>query len=64
MERRANIYVAGAETLIGAAIVRELERQGYMNIIGGSEQAPDLTDAALAGASLHGAYLDNARGLR
>ena len=46
MEKYAKIYVAGGQTLIGAAILRELERQGYMNIGGGPGEAPDLTDAA------------------
>ena len=46
MERRATILVAGAETLIGAAIVRELDRQGYVNVVAGPGREPDLTDAA------------------
>lgn len=46
MEKRAKIYVAGGHTLIGAAILRELERQGYMSIVGRPEEEPELTDAA------------------
>jgi GDP-L-fucose synthase len=38
------IYIAGAATLIGAALVRELARQGYRDVIGTPE--PELTDAA------------------
>lgn len=45
MERNSTIYVAGGQTLIGAAILRQMERQGYIiNIIGKSGEEPDLTD--------------------
>lgn len=43
MDQHSRIYVAGQNTLIGTAILRELERQGYRNVIGGQE--PELTDA-------------------
>lgn len=33
MEKDAKIYVAGHQGMVGSAIVRELRRQGYMNII-------------------------------
>ena len=33
MEKNAKIYVAGHRGMVGSAIVRELERQGYTNII-------------------------------
>lgn len=46
MEKRARIYVPGTDTLIGAAIVRELKREGYSNIVGRPSEEPDLTDAA------------------
>ncbi len=45
MEKQARIYVAGGQTLIGAAILRELERQGYVNIVGRRGEEPELTDA-------------------
>lgn len=45
MEKQAKIYVAGGQTLIGAALLRELERQGYTNIVGRAREEPDLTDA-------------------
>lgn len=45
MEKHGKICVVGGETLIGAAILRELERQGYMNLVGRSEGDPELTDA-------------------
>lgn len=47
MGKNDRIYVAGGRTLIGAAILRELERQGYSNIVGRPGEEPDLTDAAL-----------------
>lgn len=46
MEKQARIYVAGSQTLIGLAILRDLERQGYQNIVGSAEEEPDLTDGA------------------
>jgi len=46
MEKHARIYVAGGQTPIGAAILRELERQGYMNIVGRPGEESELTDAA------------------
>ena len=33
MDKNAKIYVAGHRGMVGSAIVRELERQGYTNII-------------------------------
>lgn len=45
MEKNYRIYVAGGQTLIGAAILRQLERQGYINIVGKPGEEPDLTDA-------------------
>lgn len=44
MEKKSKLYVAGGQTLIGAAILRQLERQGYLNIIGKPGEEPDLTD--------------------
>jgi GDP-L-fucose synthase len=38
--------VAGGETLIGAALLTELERQGYQTIIGRPGEEPDLTNPA------------------
>lgn len=46
MEKHAKIYVAGTQTLTGAAILRELDRQGYNNIVGRARKEPCLTDAA------------------
>ena len=33
MDKNAKIYVAGHRGMVGSAIVRELERQGYTNIV-------------------------------
>lgn len=45
MEKQAKIYVAGGQELIGAAILRQLERQGYTNLVGRPGDEPDLSDA-------------------
>lgn len=45
VDTRARIYVAGGKTLLGAAIRRELERQGYVNLVGAPGEEPDLADA-------------------
>ncbi len=44
MEKEAKIYVAGHRGMVGSAIVRELERQGYHNIITRTHAQLDLTD--------------------
>ena len=33
MEKNSKIYVAGHRGMVGSAIVRELQRQGYTNIV-------------------------------
>ena len=43
MEKDARIYVAGHRGMVGSAIVRELERQGYTNILTRTHKALDLT---------------------
>ena len=45
MDKNAKIFVAGRGTLIGAALLRELRRQGCANVIDPRAE-PDLTDAA------------------
>jgi GDP-L-fucose synthase len=45
LEKDSKVYVAGEQTLIGAAILRQLERQGYTNIVGKVGEEPELTDA-------------------
>lgn len=43
MEKNAKIYVAGHRGMVGSAIVRELQRQGYKNIITRTHKELDLT---------------------
>lgn len=44
MEKESKIYVAGHRGMVGSAIVRELRRQGYDNIITRTHSELDLTD--------------------
>lgn len=44
MEKTAKIYVAGHRGMVGSAIVRELVRQGYTNIVTRTHAQLDLTD--------------------
>lgn len=43
MEKNAKIYVAGHRGMVGSAIVRELNKQGYNNIITRTHKELDLT---------------------
>lgn len=42
MKKESKIYVAGHNGMVGSAIIRELKRQGYGNIITRTHQALDL----------------------
>lgn len=44
MEKNSKIYVAGHRGMVGSAIVRRLEKEGYSNIITRSHSELDLTD--------------------
>jgi len=44
MKKNAKIYVAGHNGLVGSALVRQLEKQGYENILCRTRQKVDLTD--------------------
>ncbi|TGL90222.1 GDP-L-fucose synthase [Leptospira congkakensis] len=44
MNKNSKIYVAGHRGLVGSALVRVLERQGYSNVIGRSRTELDLTN--------------------
>lgn len=46
VEKNAKIYVAGHRGMVGSAIVRELQRQGYTNIITRTHSELDLTNQA------------------
>ena len=43
MLKDSKIYVAGHRGMVGSAIVRELQRQGYTNIITRTHAQLDLT---------------------
>lgn len=45
MDRRTRVYVAGGATLLGAALLRELRRQGYNTLLAADGREPDLIDA-------------------
>ena len=45
MNENSRIYVAGHRGLVGSAIWRELQRQGFKNLIGRSRQEVNLLDA-------------------
>ena len=42
MDKQDKIYVAGHRGMVGSAIIRELERQGYTNIITRTHSQLDL----------------------
>ena len=44
MDKNAKIYVAGHRGMVGSAIVRELKRQGYTNVVIRTHRELDLTD--------------------
>lgn len=44
IDKKDKIYVAGHRGLVGSAIVRSLERQGYKNVIGKTHKELDLTN--------------------
>src|SRR5476651_796 len=46
MNENSRIYVAGHNGLVGSAIWRELQRQGFKNLIGRRQQEVNLLDAA------------------
>lgn len=46
MGKNSKIYVAGHLGLVGSAIMRELQRQGYNNLVGRTHAELDLEDAA------------------
>lgn len=46
MDKNAKIYVAGHRGMVGSAIVRELKRQGYVNLVVRTHAELDLTRQA------------------
>lgn len=51
MEKDARVYVAGADTPLGAALVRALARGGYAAVVGAGDDV-DLTDAGAVDRAL------------
>ena len=45
MNKHSKIYIAGHRGLAGSAIMRELQRQGYTNLVGRTHAELDLEDA-------------------
>lgn len=45
MDKSSKIYIAGHRGLAGSAIMRELQRQGYANLVGRTRAELDLEDA-------------------
>ena len=46
MNKSSKIYIAGHRGLAGSAIMRELQRQGYANLVTRTHAELDLEDAA------------------
>ncbi|HET7819227.1 MAG TPA: GDP-L-fucose synthase [Bacteroidia bacterium] len=46
MEKSSKIYIAGHKGMVGSAILRRLQKEGYTNIITRSSQELDLTNQA------------------
>ena len=44
MNKDSKIYVAGHRGMVGSAILRELERKGYTNLVYCTRQELDLTN--------------------
>ncbi|MCX7997794.1 MAG: GDP-L-fucose synthase [Leptospiraceae bacterium] len=44
MEKNAKIYIAGHKGLVGSALVRVLQKEGYTNLIGKTREELDLTE--------------------
>jgi GDP-L-fucose synthase len=44
MDKNAKIYVAGHRGLVGSAIVRQLAKQGYSNVVTRTHAELDLTN--------------------
>src|SRR5215510_15817994 len=46
MEKTDRIFVAGADTMIGLAVLKALRSRGYIDIVGDGTDTPNLTDFA------------------
>ncbi|MBQ0721644.1 MAG: GDP-L-fucose synthase [Gammaproteobacteria bacterium] len=50
MDKKAKIYVAGHRGMVGSAIIRELNKQGYLNIISRTHDELDLLNQQAVGS--------------
>ena len=50
MDVNSKIYIAGHRGMVGSAILRKLEQEGYKNLVTRTRQELDLTDQKAAGA--------------
>jgi GDP-L-fucose synthase len=55
MKPTARVFVAGSDTLPGAALLDHLPGEGFVNLVGTSSDEPDLTDARQVDAFFAGA---------
>ena len=46
MNRKSRVFVAGGDTLVGAALLDALQERGFTKLVGVGPFEPDLTDAA------------------
>ena len=46
MNRLSRVFVAGGDSLLGAALLERLPEQGFTNLVGVGPDEPELTDAA------------------
>jgi len=53
MEKSARVYVSGHRGMVGSAIWRELERQGFTNLIGKSSTELDLRNQSQTNSFFH-----------
>lgn len=49
MNRKSKIYIAGHQGLVGSALLRRLEKGGYMNLLVRTREQLDLTDRQAVG---------------
>jgi len=45
LEKNDKVFIAGSTNMIGCALIRELARQGYSNVMGESREMPDFLNA-------------------
>lgn len=50
MNKNSKIYVAGHRGMVGSAIYRKLQKEGYLNLITRTSSALDLRDSVAVAA--------------